>query len=278
MLPEHDNPEVDPMINPNRSSATIAYVYKHTSVISGKSYIGQTIQSVDERWAQHKTAAFRQEHGCRVFENAINKYSPDGFTHEILIKTMENLVDFYEAYFINHYDTIAPKGYNLRAGGNGGCSDEMRAQMVIGNNKRVAKKSWGHDEHKKEKYIVWYHEINIHGTFLEGYRVSDHPNGRNRVFSNSSLHIDFNYDSAIAYKLFLDSYTGGYYDERDILPMRISRYKGTGFQVKYPGTKSKHINTGDVDADRAAAYAYLRSVCPEDQLVKVFKGMTIPEL
>ena len=95
-------------------------IYKHTSP-SGKSYIGQTKDSVESRfWAGHVkhsnlNSPFR-------FHQAIRKYGPATFTTEILHEcdTLDEALES-EIKFIKEYNTQDYKhGYNMTPGGGGG--------------------------------------------------------------------------------------------------------------------------------------------------------------
>ena len=96
------------------------YIYCHTSP-SGKMYVGQTRASkVEHRWSGKDPYA-----GSTVFYNAICKYGWDNFTHSILAvveaPTKEELIsslNYYEEKFISDLQTVTPKGYNIRPGGN----------------------------------------------------------------------------------------------------------------------------------------------------------------
>ena len=94
-------------------------IYKYTSP-SGKSYIGQTINSLERR-ARANGVGYKH---CPVFYKAIQKYGFQNFTCEIL-KTitedsLENVgkqLDIWEQYYIDMYNSLSPNGYNIRAGG-----------------------------------------------------------------------------------------------------------------------------------------------------------------
>lgn len=263
-----------PLVNPEKSDTKRGYIYRISSP-SGRSYIGQTIQDPKDRWKQHGYSAVNNDQQCRALENAINKYGANKLTYEVIMSINENMLDYYECVFIHAYDALAPNGYNLRDGGNGVCTDDMRKRMVIGNGKKIQNKLWKYDQHPKVKYVCWYHEINKQGNEQEGYRVLDHPNGRDRTFSHSKLTIDERYQAAVAYKTMLDTYVG-FYDGRERLPMYMGRHNGTGYKVRYPGMESKYFTTGDLAANKAAAYEHLISICPADQFNRVFKGYDIP--
>ncbi len=86
--------------------------------------------------------------------------------------------------------------------------------------------------------------------------------------------MDEKYKRALEYIQFLDTCVG-YHDERTKLPMYMGRYKTTGYKVRYPKLKSRWFFSKNEAADKIAAYAYLRSICPVDKLKRVFKGCDI---
>lgn len=251
-----------PLINPNRSATNIGYIYKHTSP-SGKSYIGQTVRTPEIRWNQHVNNAYRNDkEATEAFAHAIRKYGKDSFTHEILLKINENMLDYYECKFIDGYNTKVPNGYNIRSGGSG-----------FAGSTTLREKSWKYDHHPKMKHVLWYHEVNIHGTTLEGYRVFDHNRGRNKTFSDSKLTMDEKYQKAVEYKLFLDSYEGEYFNDREKLPKYVCRWKVTGYRVRYPKHPQKYIYTGNEKDDLLSAQEYLISICTGNKMFNdIFDG------
>lgn len=89
-------------------------IYKITNTITGKSYIGQTIMPLLRRWRVHKSAK-RNTPLC----NSIRKHGADKFTLEVLCAVLsKEYLDEMEIHFIKYYNTLAPNGYNLLAGGN----------------------------------------------------------------------------------------------------------------------------------------------------------------
>lgn len=88
-------------------------VYKITNKITGECYIGQTVPSLEKRWYEQVYNS-----RCPAIRDAINKYGEDNFTIEIIgaANTMDEL-NKKESYWISHYDSIAPNGYNLQSGG-----------------------------------------------------------------------------------------------------------------------------------------------------------------
>jgi group I intron endonuclease len=98
----------------------MAIVYKITNRENGKSYIGQSIRSLDQRWKAHISSA-RQRSKFR-FHSAIRKYGIDVWILEILFEHENvNICKKKEEEMIAFFDlTNNKKGYNARPGGCGG--------------------------------------------------------------------------------------------------------------------------------------------------------------
>lgn len=91
-------------------------VYKLTSP-SGKSYIGYTTKTLQERFEGH----CKNKKSHLYIVKAIRKYGPDSFITEEIdwTKTVEE-AKIKEIYWIKYYDTNNPeKGYNMTKGGDG---------------------------------------------------------------------------------------------------------------------------------------------------------------
>lgn len=97
-------------------------IYKRVCKITGKVYIGQTI---DERARQ---ARWRSLKNCYTsknskIDNARNKYGIENFDYEILFTVVSNkkkvfrILDKKEKYFIKKFDSFL-NGYNSTSGGN----------------------------------------------------------------------------------------------------------------------------------------------------------------
>lgn len=91
-------------------------IYKITNKINNKSYIGQTIGRLCDRWAQHNYNTKRQEN--KPLYNAMKKYGKENFKIEE-IGGANNITELnYQEWLLIHtYDTLYPNGYNLREGG-----------------------------------------------------------------------------------------------------------------------------------------------------------------
>ena len=95
------------------------FIYKATSATTGKVYIGQTTQTLQERINQHNSHAYGHQYNYH-FHNAIRKYGAEDFTYEIIedgIKSAEMLNE-RERYWISYYNSYYD-GYNSTMGGDG---------------------------------------------------------------------------------------------------------------------------------------------------------------
>ena len=105
-------------------------IYKHTNLLNGKCYIGQTKQTdLTRRWTGG--SGYRE---CIRFSRAIKKYGWSGFAHEILETGLtKEEADAKEIYYIKKFrSNERGYGYNIREGGHncGTLSPEGRAKIV----------------------------------------------------------------------------------------------------------------------------------------------------
>ena len=99
----------------------MGYIYKITNRISGKIYIGKTIQlDPVARWKGHKYMFSQTKGGCPALRDAVRKYGIDAFTFEIMIICFDEDCDRWEIEYIKKFDCMAPNGYNILEGGRGG--------------------------------------------------------------------------------------------------------------------------------------------------------------
>lgn len=95
-------------------SNTYGVIYCVTNTVTGKKYVGQTTTLVQKRWKEH----CRSDSGCAALRRAINKYGRDAFEISTLASASSaSELNFLEVTKIAEFDTIAPRGYNLREGG-----------------------------------------------------------------------------------------------------------------------------------------------------------------
>ena len=95
------------------------FIYKITNKVNGKSYIGQTIQSVKERFYQHCATKCSQAILNMVIHKAIAKYGKSNFTIEVIEEVESANLNDRERYWIRYYDSYN-NGYNSTEGGQDG--------------------------------------------------------------------------------------------------------------------------------------------------------------
>ena len=101
----------------------MAYIYKITNTINGKSYVGQTVYSLEKRFADHVKDSTKSAHSKRPLYKAMLKYGHAAFTIEALeeLQADPELLNNREIYWITKLhtyckDPLGP-GYNATLGG-----------------------------------------------------------------------------------------------------------------------------------------------------------------
>ena len=89
-------------------------IYLITNKIDNNKYVGQTTKSIEKRFNEH---CFKSS-GCTYLSRAIQKHGKENFIiEEIDYANSREELDEKEFYWIKNLDTRAPKGYNIREGG-----------------------------------------------------------------------------------------------------------------------------------------------------------------
>ena len=132
-------------------------IYKITNTVNGKSYIGKTIHDAVKRRIRRHLGGYTR--GSLIVKQAVEKYGKDAFTYEILHDgIISEFLDSYEIEAIAKHKTIAPYGYNLTAGGDGGSHSEETCKKIA--------------ESKKGKPLLPEHRRNV-SKALKGRIFSD---------------------------------------------------------------------------------------------------------
>ena len=95
------------------------FIYKITNIINGKSYIGQTIQDVKNRFYQHCATKCNKAVLNMVIHKSIKKYGKSNFTIEVIEEIDSTNLNDREKYWIRYYDSYN-NGYNSTKGGQDG--------------------------------------------------------------------------------------------------------------------------------------------------------------
>lgn len=95
------------------------FIYRIFNTINGKSYIGQTIQDVKQRFYQHCATKCGKEVSNMAIHKAIKKYGKSNFILYTIEEVDTNDLDNRERYWISYYDSYN-SGYNSTIGGQDG--------------------------------------------------------------------------------------------------------------------------------------------------------------
>lgn len=104
-------------------------VYLLTNKINGKRYVGQTIQTMRQRWNSHCTLG-KANKGMPIV-HSIKKYGKDRFEKQILVecKSIEEM-NYWEKYYIEFYGSLVPNGYNVLPGGKNSLHTEETKRKI----------------------------------------------------------------------------------------------------------------------------------------------------
>jgi len=115
-------------------------IYKIDCEVSGKSYIGKTIQPLKKRIRQHQDC----NSYCRALSQAIKDHGWENFKFSTICEGNASLLGEMERKLINEHGTMEPGGYNLREGGGRSerVSDTSR-QLMIEKQREISKRRGG---------------------------------------------------------------------------------------------------------------------------------------
>lgn len=96
----------------------LGLIYIITNTINNKVYIGQTIQTLEERWVGHTRKGYSPNERNMHIKRAILKYGKENFTIAKIEECPVELLDERERFYIQYYDSYYT-GYNSTFGGKG---------------------------------------------------------------------------------------------------------------------------------------------------------------
>ncbi len=96
----------------------MGFIYKMTNIITNKIYIGKTSRTIEERFQEHIKLSKTSKY---YLHQSIKKHGSDSFTIESLEEISDiSSLNIREKYWIETLVSLAPLGYNLTKGGDGG--------------------------------------------------------------------------------------------------------------------------------------------------------------
>lgn len=149
-------------------------IYQATNKINGKSYVGQTKFTIEERQLTHIANSKKSK---SYFHKAVRKYGFENFKWETLYTCEDKYLDFMEEFFIRAFNTFE-SGYNLTTGGEGGYIRSEKTKKLISEaaKKRTGKKNpfYGKNHSKKTKQLlsIKCKENANPGSFWKGKKMS----------------------------------------------------------------------------------------------------------
>lgn len=108
------------------------FIYKITNNVNGKVYIGQTIQTIKERFYQHCATKCSDSVLNMAIHKAIKKYGKSNFTIEVIEEVDKDSLNDREKFWIEYYNSYN-NGYNSTRGGQDGFTHckELDAESII---------------------------------------------------------------------------------------------------------------------------------------------------
>ena len=108
------------------------FIYKITNNVNGKVYIGQTIQTIKERFYQHCATKCSDSVLNMAIHKAIKKYGKSNFTIEVIEEVDKDSLNDREKFWIEYYNSYN-NGYNSTRGGQNGSTHckELDTESII---------------------------------------------------------------------------------------------------------------------------------------------------
>jgi group I intron endonuclease len=218
-------------------------IYMISCTETNKKYIGQVkcykkgrYFGAEGRFKAHITLSNTPNYtGCSALYSAFKKYGIENFTIKTIHICSLDQLDYYEAKYIRQYNTLAPNGYNLKAGGVRAkwceeakknlaekfmgdknvrygvkLSDEIKAKIGKGNSGKIRKESVKYKMSEDKKYdkpeniglprYIYHYVDNCNGH--EGYKIFKHPKvkkGSRIIFVSKNKTMEEKLEEAIEY-------------------------------------------------------------------------------
>jgi len=112
-------------------------IYMVTNRATGKLYVGQTVQTIANRWRRHCWPSTSDNR--MPIALAIKKYGKASFdVEELCACSSQEELNWMEIFYVQLFNTFSPNGYNLRAGnGPGKMSEETKRKISAKSSGRI---------------------------------------------------------------------------------------------------------------------------------------------
>ena len=164
-------------------------IYKYTNQINGKAYIGKTYRDAETRRKEHLSGR-----GNQPLADAFKKYGEANFTYEILHDgIIPEMLDAFEIQAIAEHNTVAPNGYNLTHGGEGGshCEETRRKMSEAKKGKNSGEKNPFYGKtHTPESRAKMSDSSKGHTTWMKGKTHT--PESRAKISESKKGHTPWN--------------------------------------------------------------------------------------
>lgn len=151
----------------------MGYIYKITNIINNKIYVGQTKNSPERRWTEHKRD---YKGGNTYLYNAMKKYGIDNFKFEVVETNVSaEELNNREIYWIEKLNSFSDygKGYNLTKSG--------------GQNTEVSETTREKHRNNVLNGVTGHTHLPKHLVYTESVRKQMSESQRKRVYSEDEL-------------------------------------------------------------------------------------------
>ena len=162
------------------------HIYLIKNKLNGKCYVGQAMcfQSSNNnrwgtwgRWLSHIREALNsnQDH-CVILNSAIRKYGQNSFEVFTLKKCPISEMNEHERFFIEKFNSMQPRGYNIREGGSKGKLSDTTVEKMKKSHLGIRRTKYNRknqEDNDLPKYIKAYRVYGV----LKGYAINKFPIG-----------------------------------------------------------------------------------------------------
>lgn len=217
-------------------------VYKITNKLNGMCYVGQTTQSLLERWRQHCLPSNRSKR----IRNAIQKYGQNNFYIETL-GTYDSREDLNNAeeYFVDWFNCVSPNGYNLQTGGDAPIMSEETRQRI--SQAKLGPKNPMFGGNFSKEHLRRMSESQMGRTSaMKGRNHSAATRAKMSLAQSGPNNANYGKKMSVTRKKILSAAHLKYYKQH---PEKLERLKSIGFQKGMKTWNVKDLDVGQIKKD-----------------------------